>query len=146
MLFAGEREGKRLFTEPAKAAPEHEWTDGLSGDAVVSVSPVSLVGGVLGRLSRALAASARFSLDRFSDVYLVTDAIAAHARPPASGSGSRSRSPPAPAPGAADRPVSRGASEWLDDRASGEEADVALAMLSDEMTSGRSAGASCCTS
>ena len=30
-------------------------------------------------MARALAARARFSLDRFSDVYLVTDAIAAHA-------------------------------------------------------------------
>jgi len=43
------------------------------------------VGGVLGRLARALAARARFSLDRFSDVYLVTDALAAHAQQAASG-------------------------------------------------------------
>ena len=85
MLFAGEREGKRLFSEPARAAPEQGWTDRLSGDAVVSLSPVSFVGGVLGRLARALAAKARFSLDRFSDVYLVTDAIAAHAARAASG-------------------------------------------------------------
>jgi hypothetical protein len=45
----------------------------------VSLSPISLLAGVLGRVARALAARARFSLDRFSDVYLVTDAIAAHA-------------------------------------------------------------------
>jgi hypothetical protein len=44
----------------------------------VSLSPVALVSGVLGRLARALAASAHFSLDRFSDVYLITDALAAH--------------------------------------------------------------------
>ena len=52
MVFAGERDGKRLFTEPAKAVPEQVWTDGLSGDAVVSLSPVSFVGGVLGRSLR----------------------------------------------------------------------------------------------
>ena len=34
---------------------------------------------MLGRLARTLAATAHFSLDRFSDVYLVTDTIAAHA-------------------------------------------------------------------
>jgi serine/threonine-protein kinase RsbW len=79
MVFAGERDGKRLFAQPADATPEEAWVDHLAGDAVVSLSPVSFVGGVLGRLARALAAKARFSLDRFSDVYLVTDAIAAHA-------------------------------------------------------------------
>jgi anti-sigma regulatory factor (Ser/Thr protein kinase) len=51
----------------------------LSGDVVATVAPIALVTGVLGRLARALAAGARFSLDRFSDLYLVTDAIAAHA-------------------------------------------------------------------
>lgn len=79
MLFAGERAGRPLFEVPVEAAPDDEWWKQLSGDAVVSVSPVALLGGVLGRISRALAATARFSLDRFSDVYLVTDAIAAHA-------------------------------------------------------------------
>ncbi|MDQ2758916.1 MAG: ATP-binding protein [Actinomycetota bacterium] len=56
----------------------------LSGDVVVTLSPVGLLTGVLGRIARALAASARFSLDRFADVYLVTDAIAAHAERAAS--------------------------------------------------------------
>jgi hypothetical protein len=59
--------------------PDEGWSERLEGDAVVSLSPVSFVGGVLGRLARAMAARARFSLDRFSDVYLVTDAVAAHA-------------------------------------------------------------------
>src|SRR5205085_8257226 len=54
--------------------------------AIVSLSPLTFVGGVLGRLARALAARARFSLDRFSDVYLVTDALAAHAIQAASSS------------------------------------------------------------
>jgi anti-sigma regulatory factor (Ser/Thr protein kinase) len=79
MRFAGMRDGKRLFDPPSGAVPDDGWSSQLSGDAVASVSPVALLGSVLGRLARALAATARFSLDRFSDVYLVTDAVAAHA-------------------------------------------------------------------
>lgn len=52
----------------------------LPGAVRVTVSPVSLTAPVLGRLARALAATARFSFDRFSDVYLVADALSAHAR------------------------------------------------------------------
>jgi serine/threonine-protein kinase RsbW len=85
MRFAGQRDGRSLFQRPDAAAPDDGFSKYLSGDAVVSVSPIRLLGGVLGRLSRALAASARFSLDRFSDVYLVTDAIAAHSSAAASG-------------------------------------------------------------
>lgn len=85
MAFAGLRDGTPLFTDPAEPAPDDGWTSTVSGDAIVSVSPVSLLSGVLGRLARALAASARFSLDRFSDVYLVTDAIAALAQRNAAG-------------------------------------------------------------
>jgi len=85
MQFAGLRDGVPLYTRPGAAAPEQDWTDRLSGDAIVSLSPVTLVGGVLGRLARAMAARARFSLDRFSDVYLVTDALAAHAVSAAAG-------------------------------------------------------------
>src|SRR5436853_5741525 len=79
MQFAGRRDEEPLYRFPSDAAPEDGWDKRLSGDAVVSLSPVSFVGGVLGRLARAMAARARFSLDRFSDVYLVTDAVAAHA-------------------------------------------------------------------
>jgi anti-sigma regulatory factor (Ser/Thr protein kinase) len=86
MAFAAEREGRPLFRAPADAVADDGWVQCLSGDAVVSVSPVELLIGVLGRLSRALAASSRFSLDRFSDVYLVTDAIAAVATKAAQGS------------------------------------------------------------
>jgi serine/threonine-protein kinase RsbW len=57
----------------------------LAGDVVVTVSPVSLMTPVLGRLARALAAGARFSFDRFSDVYLVADTIGAHAQRAATG-------------------------------------------------------------
>lgn len=78
MSFAGQRDGKPLFHLPSLAGPDdHDDVAWLSGDAVVSLSPISLLAGVLGRVARALAARARFSLDRFSDVYLVTDAIAA---------------------------------------------------------------------
>jgi anti-sigma regulatory factor (Ser/Thr protein kinase) len=80
MSFSGERDGKPLFTRAGISVPDDGWTKPLRGDAVVSVSPVALLASVLGRLMRALAASARFSLDRFSDVYLVTDALAALAR------------------------------------------------------------------
>jgi hypothetical protein len=70
---------------------EHPATDSLerrlelSGDVVVTVAPVALMTPVLGRLARALAASARFSFDRFSDVYLVADTIGAHAQRAVSG-------------------------------------------------------------
>jgi serine/threonine-protein kinase RsbW len=79
MTFAGRRGGETLFEMPDSAAPDDGWVRRMTGDAVVSVSPVSLVGGVLGRVTRALAAKALFSLDRISDAFLVTDAIAAHA-------------------------------------------------------------------
>lgn len=85
MRFDARRDHRALFTIPPQAIPEDGWVERLSGDAVVSLSPVSFLGGVLGRLARALAARARFSLDRFSDVYLVTDAIAAHAARAATG-------------------------------------------------------------
>ena len=58
---------------------EDDWISQLSGDAVVSLSSPSLLEGVLGRVTRALAAKARFSLDRFSDIFLATDVIATHA-------------------------------------------------------------------
>jgi hypothetical protein len=78
LQFLSERDGRPLYKLPGAATPEDEWSRRLEADAVVSLSPVTFVGGVLGRLARAMAARARFSLDRFSDVYLVTDAVAAH--------------------------------------------------------------------
>ena len=50
----------------------------LPGDVVATVSPVALLPGVLGRLTRALAAQARFSIERFSDVHLVVDSLVGH--------------------------------------------------------------------
>jgi serine/threonine-protein kinase RsbW len=84
LQFAGKREGQALYQAPEEVAPAGGRLDGLTGDAIVSLSPVSLLGAVLGRVARALAARARFSLDRFSDVYLVTDALADYASQAAS--------------------------------------------------------------
>jgi anti-sigma regulatory factor (Ser/Thr protein kinase) len=86
LQFSSHREGRPLYRLPGTTSPEDGWSDRLAGDAIVSLSPVSFVGSVLGRLARAMAARARFSLDRFSDVYLVTDAVAAHAVQAASAS------------------------------------------------------------
>ena len=76
MRFAAVRDGVCLYTLPGTVAADDDFAAQLSGDAVASVSPPVVVGAVLGRLARALAATAHFSLDRFSDVYLVTDALA----------------------------------------------------------------------
>jgi anti-sigma regulatory factor (Ser/Thr protein kinase) len=51
----------------------------LSGDVVATVTPVALLAGVLGRAARATAARAHFTVDRFSELGLVTDALGAHA-------------------------------------------------------------------
>ena len=46
---------------------------------VLTVSPVALLGPILGRLGRTFAPSAGFSLQRCYDIYLLTDVLAAHA-------------------------------------------------------------------
>jgi anti-sigma regulatory factor (Ser/Thr protein kinase) len=134
MVFAGEREGKRLFRKPARATPEEQWADQLAGDAVVSLSPVSFVGGVLGRLARALAAKARFSLDRFSDVYLVTDAIAAHAARAARGERiAFSMSTEVRRLELTIGPFRDGTGSWLSENEGSQDVGGALSMLSDEV-------------
>jgi serine/threonine-protein kinase RsbW len=60
------------------------WRRGLSGDLVVTLLPQELLTGVLEPLTSAMAARARFSLERFSDMYLVTRALAAHVQSAAS--------------------------------------------------------------
>jgi serine/threonine-protein kinase RsbW len=82
MDFAGRRDGDALYRIPAAAAAataEDAIAPIQPGEVVLTLSPVKLFAPVLGRLARTLAATAHFSLDRFSDVYLVTDTIAAHA-------------------------------------------------------------------
>jgi anti-sigma regulatory factor (Ser/Thr protein kinase) len=51
----------------------------LAGEVLLTVSPVGLLGPILGRLGRTLAPSAGFSLERCYDVYLLADVLAAHA-------------------------------------------------------------------
>jgi anti-sigma regulatory factor (Ser/Thr protein kinase) len=84
MSFSGKLAHGKL--DGAAGSSDHDASVPLSGDVVATLSPVALLPGVLGRVSRALAAGARFSLDRFSDLYLVTDAIAAHSLGAARGS------------------------------------------------------------
>jgi serine/threonine-protein kinase RsbW len=87
MDFSVRRDGRKLFEAPPPATNDADMTPSADaeGEVIVSLSPVTLLPGVLGRLARTLAATAHFSLDRFSDVYLVTDTLAAHASTAAQG-------------------------------------------------------------
>lgn len=77
MGFSGPGGAARPLEHPVSADAIAAAPVQLAGDVIVTLSQVDLLSGVLGRLARAVAARAHFSLDRFSDVYLVTDAIAA---------------------------------------------------------------------
>lgn len=79
MDFAARRGDLALLSEPDPAAPTHLVEAPRPGEVVMSVSPATLLAGVLGRLARTLAAAAHFSVDRFPDLYRVTDTLAAHA-------------------------------------------------------------------
>ncbi|HTU84238.1 MAG TPA: ATP-binding protein [Solirubrobacteraceae bacterium] len=60
------------------------WRRGLSGDVVVTLLPAVLLGEVLEPLTSALTARSRFSLERFSDVFLLTRTVAEHVQSTAS--------------------------------------------------------------
>ncbi len=66
-------------TTDGSAAWQAELHSGLTGDVVLTVSPVPMLAPVLGRIGRALAPSAGFSLQRCYDVFLMSDALGAHA-------------------------------------------------------------------
>lgn len=53
------------------------WRRGLAGDVVVTLLPDDLLAGVLEPVTSALTARSRFSLERFSDVFLVMREISA---------------------------------------------------------------------
>ena len=74
-----------LSVPPADELP-YDPIETLGGNVVVHVSPAQLVGPVLGRLVRAVAANSGFSVARFEDLYPVADAIADHAKRAADGS------------------------------------------------------------
>jgi serine/threonine-protein kinase RsbW len=134
MEFAIRREGRLLLDPPQGVEPDPDWPVAEADEVFISLSPVTLLTGVLGRLARTLAATAHFSLDRFSDVYLVTDTLAAHAATAATGERVHARLT------AADRrlelavgPFRSGASEQL--RGSSEQRSSSpLALLSDEVS------------
>jgi serine/threonine-protein kinase RsbW len=68
---------------PAWSSVRSDGPDGLPtdgpGEVLVSLYPMALLPGILGRMTRLLAARARFSLERFSDTYLLIDRLVAHA-------------------------------------------------------------------
>jgi len=86
--------GARQLASPSDPAPDiartpgdrsvdvpdaAETPSGSTTSATLVVAPLSLAGSMLSRPLTALAARARFSIDRLSDLQLMTDAIAAHA-------------------------------------------------------------------
>jgi serine/threonine-protein kinase RsbW len=87
MVFSGEVRRAPALAELSEPVSLNgvESPAGLDQSVAVTLTPPSLVAGVLGRLARGLAATAHFSVDRFSDLYLVGDALAEHTRAAAAG-------------------------------------------------------------
>ncbi len=90
----GGTEVRMSFDARIKARPgggkedlETEWPSQLGGDVVVKLSSQELLARVLGRMARAAAARAHFSVDRYADLHRLTDAIADHARSAATSQG-----------------------------------------------------------
>jgi serine/threonine-protein kinase RsbW len=133
MRFEGRRDDRALLTAPPAPSAAHRLTGvppERENEVTLSVSPIALLPSVLGRVARTVAATAHFSLDRFSDVYLITDALAAHAARAADGERITARL------SASERllslslgPFRRGSGELLDARA-----PSPLSMLADELT------------
>jgi hypothetical protein len=84
-----ERRGDLLarLEEPEDLEAWAPWRRGLSGDVLVTLLLVELLGEVLEPLTSALTARSRFSLERFSDVFPLTRAIAERVRSTARASG-----------------------------------------------------------
>jgi len=77
MRFRSDSRSSRVLDVAPRAPSAEPETEKPGGDVIVSRCPVPLLAGVMGRLAMIMAASARFSLDRLSDVRLFTDAVAA---------------------------------------------------------------------
>lgn len=69
------RSDLQVLEPGVRAGPSTLSAPELSADIVGTVAPVRLGAKVMGRLTRAVAASSHFSIDRFSDLYPVTKAI-----------------------------------------------------------------------
>ncbi len=67
-------------TAGGSSAWQAELHSGLTGEVVLTVSPVALLAPLLGRIGRALAPSAGFSLQRCYDVFHLSDVLGAHAQ------------------------------------------------------------------
>jgi serine/threonine-protein kinase RsbW len=131
------RPGNRWPAEDQSVDGSRAWQaelhSGLTGDVVLTVSPVQMLAPVLGRIGRALAPSAGFSLQRCYDVFLLSDALGAHAERAADSTSI------SVALGARDRrlefalaPLRTGTSAHLEQAGSPPRADV-LAALSEEV-------------
>jgi serine/threonine-protein kinase RsbW len=67
------------ITEELTTAWQGKLLSGLTGDVVLTVAPVALLAPLLGRIGRALAPNAGFSLQRCYDVFRLSDVLGAHA-------------------------------------------------------------------
>ncbi len=69
------------LTPPAGTLPDEQPSPApiADGSALLTLVPSPLVAPILAQVAAALAARARFTVDRLSDAQLLTDAIAAHA-------------------------------------------------------------------
>jgi serine/threonine-protein kinase RsbW len=107
----------------------------LPGDVVLSLAPVAILANVFGRLARAVAAGSHFSVDRFSDLYPITDAIAAYAeRAATDGSITCSINSSSRRLELALAPFVAGSGAQLEPEPAGETHDAPLAALADQLS------------
>ncbi len=78
MVFAHHRSDIPQLRIPAAAQPVQP-PPSVEGQVIISVAPIPLLSGILGRLTGAVAAQAYMSVDRYSDLYLIADRIASDA-------------------------------------------------------------------
>jgi anti-sigma regulatory factor (Ser/Thr protein kinase) len=78
MSFGADAVGRAAGSAPSVVVADPPPVE-LTGDVVVSVAPPKLLSQVLGRLVRAVAAGAHFSVDRFPSLHQLTGAISSRA-------------------------------------------------------------------